>query len=291
MILEEILPSYWDKRKSRIFHAPFGFDRPKNTPYTTSDRWHSYPIQDYSYKFNSWAFRGQDYEQYKNQPVNICLGDSFTLNIGGPEEHSWPAQLADHFKIPTLNFGVDGSGNDTIRIIYEYLIKQFDVQNTFVMYSFFHRRYNKNKKKLLQVGCLDDLENFSYFEENKIKNCYYTFIPPWCWSDEETQYITDFYGNHLLSFKDFDSKFLNKNRVFFTSIDQYNKLKGQQWPTYKEFINDSIIDNNIYQEIFYSKTKYDLFYIKNRDGYHLNYIGNKIVCNYFLSQINCTPNV
>lgn len=288
MILKNLIPNYWLERKNKQFAPPFGMDSPKNS-INGSSNWYNYEIQDYNYKFNNWGFRGEDYEQYKNQPVNICLGDSFTLNIGGPVEHSWPSQLAKNFDIPTLNFGIDGAGNDTIRIVYNYLLEYFDVQNTFTMYSFFHRRYDRNNKTLVHAGCLDDLENFNYFEENKIKNCYYTFIPNWCWSENEKKYINDLYTNHWDFYNEFDFELLNNNRALFISFEKYNKLKGTNWPTYNKFINNSILDDNIYREIFYSKTTYDLFNPTNRDGYHLNYLGNKMVCDYFLFQVNRTP--
>ena len=89
--------------------------------------------EDFNYQFNSWGFRGPEYAQYIGQPVNICLGDSFTVNIGGPVDHSWVSQLAERFDIPTLNLGMDGAGNDAIKLVYNRACEVFDVQNTFVM--------------------------------------------------------------------------------------------------------------------------------------------------------------
>jgi len=63
----------------------------------------NYPIQDFDYKYNSRGFRGPEYDQYIGKPVNICLGDSFTINLGGPIEHSWPSLLQEKFDIPCLN--------------------------------------------------------------------------------------------------------------------------------------------------------------------------------------------
>ena len=56
--------------------------------------WYAYPIQDFTYQFNSWGFRGPEYDEHIGKPVNICLGDSFTVNVGGPIDYSWPSQLS-----------------------------------------------------------------------------------------------------------------------------------------------------------------------------------------------------
>lgn len=286
MILKKLIPKYWLIRTKKTFDPPFGLDSAEYN----KENWYDYPIKDYNYKFNEWAFRGEDYSQYKNKPVNVCLGDSFTVNIGGPIEHSWPAQLSKNFNIPTLNFGIDGAGNDIIKLLYNYLIDYFDVQNTFVMYSFFHRRYNNSSKSLVHNGCLDDHENFSYFENNKLKNVYYTFLPPWCWSDGEKDYISSKHESHyIFQYKHYDLNFLNNNRFLFTSSKRYNNAKVQGWPTYKEFIDNKPLEDWLYKEIFV--TQFDnLFRCANRDGFHLNYDGNKMVCDYFLSQVNRTPN-
>ena len=165
----------------------------------------NYHIQDFDYKFNSWGFRGPEYDQFIGTPVNICVGDSFTVNLGGPIEHSWSSQLQEYFNIPTLNLGMDGAGNDAIRIVYDRAIKMFDVQHAFVMYSYLHRRlvdnkfthYNGKKKtgrKPIGPPLHTDEENFSYFEEQYIEDAHEAFLPPWCYKDTELEYIK-LYGN------------------------------------------------------------------------------------------------
>ena len=123
-------------RKSNYVNQYSGMDNPRHH----GRDFYDYPIQDFDYQFNSWGFRGPEYEQYRDQPVNICVGDSFTVNLGGPVEHSWCSQLAEHFSIPTLNLGMDGAGNDTLHLVHSRACELFDVQNTFVMYSYLHRR-------------------------------------------------------------------------------------------------------------------------------------------------------
>jgi hypothetical protein len=290
MPIETVLPQYHAYRANRSIKPPFALDDPKLGLRSLTE-WRNYPITDYTYSFNSWALRGESYERFLGKPVNICLGDSFTLNLGGPIEHSWSSQLAKYFDVPTLNFGIDGAGNDVINLIHQQLINLFDVKNIFVMYSFFHRRYDSQSKSLIHAGCLDDNENFKYFEKNKIENAFFTFLPAWCWNNIEFDYLKKNYPNEFIFSKInklVDRNFLEENKIFLTNQTLYNRFAGSQWPEYDNFINNAALDEKIYNEIF-TELFEKILDIKNRDGYHLNYIGNKMVCDYFLSQINRTP--
>jgi hypothetical protein len=295
MILNKILPIYYSTRSNKIFFPPFGLDKPDNG-IITSVEWENYPIQNYNYSFNRWAFRGGDYSQFVGKPVNICLGDSFTLNIGGPIEHSWPSQLSKCFDIPTLNFGINGAGNDTIRMIYNWAMEIFEVKNTFVMYSFFHRRHKSNNRTLLPYGqdSLSDSENFKYFENCKIETCYFTFLPRWCWSKTEQDYIHQNYKTNSCSInaKNLDISYLNQNR-HEADKKEYDILKGSKWPSYEHFVNGLELSDSMFAEIFVEYVD-ALFnnsplFLKNRDGFHLSQVGNSIVCDYFLKQVNRTP--
>ncbi len=198
------------QQKANLKTKYYGLDDPNAKFPRPLDWFHSYPVQDFDYQFNSWAFRGPEYEQYMGKPVNVCIGDSFTVNMGGPIEHSWPAQLKKYFDIPTVNLGMDGAGNDAIRLVYNRAQQMFYIQNTFVMYSYFHRRlidkrfahFNGGKN----TGFIDapfhtDTENFDYFENNFIndKRCYYLFLPDWCYTDTEIEYIT---GHDVFNYPD-----------------------------------------------------------------------------------------
>ena len=168
------------KRSSNYTNKYSGFD----TPGFSSPDFNEYPIQDFDYQFNSWGFRGPEYDQYVGKAVNICLGDSFTVNVGGPVEHSWCSELAKHFDIPTLNLGMDGAGNDAIKLVYTRACKLFDVQDTFVMYSFLHRRLINGE---FSQDVNKDNKNFEYFLKQRISNVIECALPLWCWSAEEKQ--------------------------------------------------------------------------------------------------------
>ena len=185
-----------------------GIDWPGNLPkFRPKGWWENYPVQNFNYQFNEWGFRGPDYSEYVDKPVNICLGDSFTVNIGGPIEHSWPSQLDELLDLPTINLGVGGAGNDAIHLVYNRACEVFDVQNIFVMYSFFHRRLVGNKisqygggmyksSPILSAPLYTDVENFQHFVDHMIPESYEAHIPPWCYSYEEMEMIP-FYQHYV----------------------------------------------------------------------------------------------
>jgi hypothetical protein len=245
---------------------------------------YEYPIQDFDYRFNSWGFRGEDFAQYIGEKVNICLGDSMAINIGGPIEHSWCSQLAEHFDIPTLNFGMQAAGNDAIFKVYQSAIKLFDVQNTFVMYGFMHRRLVDGKFE--HHTYTDYKEDFAYFIKQRIVGSIECALPVWSWWDEEKQFLSD-QGIYFLDvpsvtyFSDYfsDQQPINKKHIIKKS---YNNLKGLDWPTLKEFVNGADPHPDMFTKQFgqfMSNRRY-----KNRDGCHMNYDTNKEYANYLYTQ-------
>lgn len=184
-----------------------GLDHPEKTA-CTAEEWRNYPIQDFDYQFNSWGFRGPEYDEHIGKPVNICLGDSFTVNFGGPIDHSWPSILSEHFDIPTLNLSMDRAGNDAIRIIYERACSIFDVQDTFVMCSDLDRRLDEN---FCVIQENDKLRNhIKYFMKQRISNVYEAALPSWCWLHIERSFL-EHIGIFSYSSKD-NSKVIKEER-------------------------------------------------------------------------------
>ena len=267
------------KHSSNYNNTYSGIDTPGKIP-SGLKNFYEYPIQDFDYQFNSWGFRGPEYDQYIGKAVNICLGDSFTVNVGGPVEHSWCSQLAKHFTIPTVNLGMDGAGNDAIKLVYTRACKLFNVQNTFVVYSYLHRRLID---KEFTQGVLSDNENFEYFLEQRILNAIECALPSWCWTDEEKQFLSDskiyfldapyigwFSNYHLID----DRKHVVK--------ESYNNLRGPDWPTLKEFVNGADPHPDMLTKQLGQFMSYRVY--ANRDGHHNNYDVNKKYANYLYQQ-------
>ena len=264
------------KRSANYSNTTSGLDHPDRCNFSTED-WHAYPIQDFDYQFNSWGFRGPEYTQYVGKPVNICLGDSFTVNLGGPIGHSWSSQLAQHLNIPTLNLGMDGAGNDAIKLVYDRACDLFDVQNTFVMYSYLHRRLVD--KEFVQDVYNGD-ENYKYFLEHRIPHVFECALPSTNWTRDEAQLLSElkiYTFDISLRFSDYPD--LDRTHV---DEDAYNKFKGIDWPTFEKFVKGAEPHLEMltqFGEFLSAKKLYT-----NRDGHHMNQQANKIYADYFYNQ-------
>lgn len=238
----------------------------------------AYPVQDFDYKYNSWGFRDADFKQYLGEKVNICLGDSMTSNIGGPIQYSWVSQLAEQFDIPTLNLGIKAAGNDAIMLVYNRASELFDVQNTFVQYSYLHRRIVDNK--LIHHRNTSDRENFKYFLELRIPNAFECALPRWCYTDEEVQFLSDL----KIYFLDVPlvGQFSNDQDRKYIVKESYNNLKGTDWPSLKEFVNGADPHPDMFTKQFGQFMSHHAY--TNRDGHHNNFDANKKYANYLYQQ-------
>ena len=267
---------YYNERRNQSL-VTYGLDSSKLC-FAGKEWWNDHPVQDFDYKFNSWGFRGNEYTDLIGKPVNICLGDSFTVNVGAPIEHSWCSQLAKHTELPCVNLGIDGAGNDAIKLIYNRACKLFDVQNTFVMYSFFHRKLHKGN--LLQDARLD----CNGFLQYRIQNAIECFLPFWAWNNEEIEYIQKagiFYlQENNLPYATVD----HLDPRYFVHQDRYQQLQGSTWPSYHEFVNGAESHPDMYNNQFGNFVNEKMLYV-NRDGLHMNQSANKIYADYFLSKI------
>ena len=267
------------KRSANYSNTTSGLDHPDRCNFSTED-WHAYPIQDFDYQFNSWGFRGPEYTQYVGKPVNICLGDSFTVNLGGPIGHSWSSQLAQHLNIPTLNLGMDGAGNDAIKLVYDRACDLFDVQNTFVMYSYFHRRLVD--KEFIHVGCLDNKENFSYFLQHRLNNAIECALPMWNWTESERIFLHD-QNVYFFDTKMYFADYQHIDRKHIVKQD-YNNLKGPDWPTLEDFQNGADPHSDMFTEQFGQFISHSCYV--NRDGHHNSFAINKQYADWLYKESN-----
>jgi len=95
-----------------------------------------------NYSFNSRGFRDQEWPsaQQELESALWCVGDSFTVGIGQPWEHTWPQVLAAHTQKRVINVGRDGAANDSIAQAVMTIIDHVHPVNIVVMWSYLHRR-------------------------------------------------------------------------------------------------------------------------------------------------------
>lgn len=94
-----------------------------------------------SYKFNSRGFRDSEWPQdHLLSSAVWCLGDSFTVGIGVPYEHTWPYLLQQKLNQRTINVSMDGASNNWIARHAEKIIEIIAPKVLVVQWSFLTRR-------------------------------------------------------------------------------------------------------------------------------------------------------
>lgn len=133
------------------------------------DRWHylQYPHK-ISYQFNSRGFRDQEWPDDLKNAV-WCVGDSITVGIGSPLEHTWPKQLSKLSGYRTINLGLRGANNRAIAEMANTVLREVQPKNMIIVWSFLERR-PKDANDLLQDFHSQRLiapehDHISYFEQ------------------------------------------------------------------------------------------------------------------------------
>jgi len=293
--------------RNRIFNPPYSLDSP-DCCVLGKEYWSTYSEQSYTYNFNSWGFRDCDFDQYRkentNIKVNICMGDSFTLNLGGPAEHSWPYLLSKKLSAPTINIGVDCLSSFHYHSVVSKCKELFNVGQVFLLYNLFDDSDLINITK--KVITVHEIQQKIKFLKNHCWNpgAYWQFLPPWRFNDSEQLSVLykEFPDAHayLKNFK-LDWSQLNYNQCMSSTnlINKYQELAGPDWPDYSKFIELLIIDPTLIQKHkAFSKTVDSRLINEflllpaglssllraNRDGYHLNKIVNQQLADYFYNQ-------
>lgn len=107
---------------------------------TCLDKWHFrwYPFT-VTYQYNSRGFRDNE---WPNDLYNSiwCLGDSFTVGLGSPFDHTWPQVLGRRSGRDVINVSMDGASNQWISRQGRLILQQIRPKTMIIMWSFFHRR-------------------------------------------------------------------------------------------------------------------------------------------------------
>ena len=97
---------------------------------------YAWPVQ---YAHNSRGFRDAEWPDNLSQVI-WCVGDSFTVGLGAPAHHAWPAVLQRRVGRRCINVSMDGASNNWIARTALTILKEFPTADIVVHWSFLHRR-------------------------------------------------------------------------------------------------------------------------------------------------------
>lgn len=101
--------------------------------------WRQYPYAVH-YSFNERGFRDKPWPQNVSDTV-WCIGDSFTVGLGSPLEHTWPWLLSNRFASQkVINVSMNGASNMWIARKVRELVTEVKPKLLVVLWSFINRR-------------------------------------------------------------------------------------------------------------------------------------------------------
>lgn len=131
-----ILPDFVTPSRVNQHWGYTGIDSPESC--LDIVRFRGYPHR-FDYQYNSRGFRDREWPE-DLQTAIWCIGDSFTVGLGAPVEHSWPRQLELTTDLPTINISMDGASNDWIAKKALRVLDAIQPQTVVVQWSYLHRR-------------------------------------------------------------------------------------------------------------------------------------------------------
>ena len=98
-----------------------------------------YPIE---YRYNSRGYRDAEWPEDVSELENAiwCFGDSFTVGIGSPVEHTWAHLLQQHTNRRVINISMDGASNNWISRKAVEVLQLIKPKIIILHWSYTHRR-------------------------------------------------------------------------------------------------------------------------------------------------------
>ena len=118
------------------------------------------------YEYNSRGYRDAEWPQDLQSAV-WCVGDSFTVGIGQPLDHTWPQILSDRIKRRTINISQDGAANALIADRVRTIIGTVNPEHMVIMWSYLHRRwapgFHMPNQHFTKTTDQEDVEDFAHW--------------------------------------------------------------------------------------------------------------------------------
>jgi hypothetical protein len=137
-----------------------------------SDKKHyrSYPYK-VNYQFNSRGFRDREWPDDVKSAI-WCVGDSFTVGLGSPLDHTWTQQVESTCGQPTVNVSMDGASNDWIARQACNIIQTVQPRIMIIMWSYLHRREDPDPTLSDEERRISSIRGATEFEDQtNFQNC------------------------------------------------------------------------------------------------------------------------
>lgn len=159
MLPDLVLPSRVNLRArySGMDHPDYCFDR---------RHFDQYPHQ-ISYEYNSRGFRDAEWPAVDLDQCIWCLGDSFTVGLGTPVEHTWPRLLQNTLGHRAINVSLDGASNRWIARRARDILQQVQPPIMIIQWSYTNRRESADttlddEQRRIWVTRTTDLEDLEH---------------------------------------------------------------------------------------------------------------------------------
>lgn len=177
------------------------------------DRQHylSYPYT-VNYQFNSRGFRDREWPNDLHGSI-WCIGDSFTIGMGAPIEHSWPWLLEQLVGIRCINVSMDGASNDWIARHAVKVLTEIRPRYLCIMWTYLHRRENKHQG-------IDDRERRLHYTFSTYQEDLQNFL-------DNYNLILENQGKTHITMAVIPYAFIDPMQSVF---DLWHKISDQSWP-------------------------------------------------------------
>lgn len=173
-----------------------------------------YPFE-INYQYNSRGFRDVEWPDSLDELQSSiwCLGDSFTVGIGQPFEHTWPQVLQSATSRRTINVSMDGASNHWISRRARQILAEIKPKTMILMWSYAFRSEDPNPN-------LDDEDRRRHSGTQSIHDavCYLCKEIEYFFSQVDCEVIQCVVPDGMLT-------------VHSGTLDQiWNDVKGTSWP-------------------------------------------------------------
>jgi hypothetical protein len=205
----------------------------------------SYPYT-VEYRYNSRGFRDTEWPDTLKELKDAiwCVGDSFTVGLGSPVEHTWVYQVNQQLDKRTINVSMDGASNQWIARKTLDIIKHIAPNTIIIQWSYIHR-YEINDPTLSDEERRRKVDLDNFYDYKKLRSTFANLIKQIELVKQKTKVIHSFIPKFDC---DFNPKF------------DWDRVCDVSWPPCPVNLAEfNALDSNIVNELVNNFKLYDIF--------------------------------